>query len=216
MGQILSNVGQNEYLPYKPIQFLNGAPTGQDYAETGHVGVDMVANVAYIAANQVNGLQTWIACGAAVGAGTAALTIAPGDLVVTAGNATITAGNLLVSAGSITATLGAIVAGTTITAGTSIAATTSIAAGTSILAGTTITSTAGNITATNGNFVATAADTGLQLGAAGPVVVCGAGAPGALAHPKGSIYINTTAVTTTTRLYICTAAGTWTNFTTAA
>ena len=214
MAQVINNVGQNDYLPYKPIQFWNGAPTGQDYAEVGHIGVDMVANVAYIAANQVNGLQTWIACGAAVGGATAALTIAPGDLTITAGNATITAGNLTVAAGSITATVGAIAAGTTVTAGTSIAATTSIAAGTSILAGTTITSTTGNITATNGNFVATAADTGLQLGAAGPVVVAGTGAPGALAHPKGSIYINTTGNSVATRLYVATGVGTWTAVTT--
>ena len=208
MAQVLSNVGQNEYLPYKPIQFQNGAPTGQDYAEVGHVGVDMVAGVAYIAANQVNGLQPWIACGAAVGAATAALTIAPGNLVVTAGNATITAGNLVVSAGSITATLGAIASGTTITAGTALIATTSI------LAGTTITSTVGNITATNGNFVATTAGTGFKLGAAGPIVVCGAGAPGALVQPQGSLYLNTTGVTVATRLYVSAGGGTWVAVTT--
>ena len=202
MAQVLSNVGQNEYLPYKPIQF-QAAPGGQDYAEVGHSAVDVVNNVGYMAGNQVNGLQTWFAVGAATGVATTAMTISPGNLVVSQGNATVTAGNLVVSAGSIAATVGAITAGTTVTAGTSIAATTSIVAGTTV-------------TTTNGNFIATAADTGLQLGAAGPVVVCGAGAPGTLAHPKGSIYINTSATTTATRLYIATSSGVWTNFTTAA
>ena len=191
MAQVLSNVGQNEYLPYKPIQFQQ-APNGQDYAEVGHIGVDMVAGVAYIAANQVNGLQTWIACGAAVGAGTAALTINPGPLVVQAGNATVTAGNLIVSAGTITATVGAITAGTTVTAGTARIATTSI------LAGTTITTT-------NGNFIATAAGTGLQLGAGGPTITCGAGIP-ATTPAQGSIYLRTDGSTVATRIYVRGAA----------
>lgn len=63
---------------------------------------------------------------------------------------------------------------------TSVTATTTIAAGTTITAGTGITATTGNITATNGNFVATAVGTGLVLNsaqasgvAASPVVVNG-------------------------------------------
>lgn len=54
-------------------------------------------------------------------------------------------------------------------------------------------------------------------GAGGPQVISGAGAPGALVAPVGSLYVNTTAVTTTTRLYISTdGAGTWANFTASA
>lgn len=67
-----------------------------------------------------------------------------------------------------------------ITAPGSLTATTSLAAGTTITAGTTLTATLGNITATNGNFVATAAGTGIVLNsaqasgaAASPVVVNG-------------------------------------------
>jgi len=47
-------------------------------------------------------------------------------------------------------------------------------------------------------------------------IIAGAGAP-TLSAPKGSLYINTTATTTTTRLYInTTGSTTWTTFTTAA
>ena len=62
----------------------------------------------------------------------------------------------------------------------SIASTTTNNAGTSMTAGTTITATLGDITATNGNFVATASGTGILLTSAqnsgvasGPVVVNG-------------------------------------------
>lgn len=47
--------------------------------------------------------------------------------------------------------------------------------------------------------------------------VAGAGAPGSLVAKKGTIYINTTATTTTTRLYINTDGGsTWAYITTSA
>ena len=71
---------------------------------------------------------------------------------------------------------------------------------------TTIRSGSGNI-----NMAGTFA-----LSSTGPQILFGAGAPSATV-PKGSLYINTSATTTTTRFYIATdAAGTWTNFTTAA
>lgn len=57
---------------------------------------------------------------------------------------------------------------------------------------------------------------GLSNGAQNANILVGSGVPG-MAAPKGSLYINTTATTTTTRLYINTdGASTWTNFTTAA
>lgn len=70
----------------------------------------------------------------------------------------------------------------------------------------------GNIVSTGGNLLGTA----LQL--AGPIsVLTGAGAPSAgLAVQVGDVYINTTAASATTRMYIATAASTWTNFTCAA
>ena len=52
----------------------------------------------------------------------------------------------------------------------------------------------------------------------GPIYLyTGAGVPaGGLALHTGDLYINTTAASLTTRMYIATTAGTWTNFTTAA
>jgi hypothetical protein len=81
---------------------------------------------------------------------------------------------------------------------------------------TAITATAGNITATNGNVILTAATTYISL--PGPVrIQSGAGAPAAgLAVEVGDMYINTTAASATTRIYVATAAGTWTNVTCAA
>ena len=76
-----------------------------------------------------------------------------------------------------------------------------------------ITATTGNITATNGNIVLSTAATYISL--PGPVFIySGAGAPAnGLALHTGDLYINTTAASTTTRLYIATGAGAWTYFT---
>ena len=79
-----------------------------------------------------------------------------------------------------------------------------------------VTVTAGNITATDGNVVLSTAATYLSL--PGPVnIQTGAGVPSnGLAVNVGDMYINTTAASATTRLYIATAASTWTNVTCAA
>lgn len=51
----------------------------------------------------------------------------------------------------------------------------------------------------------------------GARIIAGAGAPGALVAAKGTVYINTTATTTTTRIYINTdGAATWATVTTSA
>lgn len=56
----------------------------------------------------------------------------------------------------------------------------------------------------------------LALSSAGPQILFGAGVPSA-SVPKGSLYINTSAVTAITRLYVATdAVGTWAAFTAAA
>lgn len=77
-------------------------------------------------------------------------------------------------------------------------------------------SVSGGITAATGNVVLSTAAAFVQL--PGPVnIMSGAGAPGAgLALHVGDMYINTTAASSTTRLYIATAASTWTNVTCAA
>lgn len=51
----------------------------------------------------------------------------------------------------------------------------------------------------------------VTIGSAGsPVLVSGAGAPGALAHPIGSLYLRTDNGGISERLYVATAVGTWT------
>jgi hypothetical protein len=86
----------------------------------------------------------------------------------------------------------------------------------SLTASTSLTATLGNITATNGNVILSTAATYVQL--PGPIkIMSGAGAPAVgLAAEVGDMYINTTAASAVTRIYVATAAGTWTNVTCAA
>lgn len=88
--------------------------------------------------------------------------------------------------------------------------------GTAVTTANGLTATVGNITATNGNVIISTAAKFLQL--PGPVkIMSGAGAPASgLATSVGDMYINTTAASAVTRLYIATAASTWTNVTCAA
>ena len=142
-------------------------------------------------------------------------------LVVTAGGATVTAGGLTVTAGgaaitgatavtgaisasttvtagtNLVATAGSVSAATTVTAGTNLVATagsvsagTTVSATTTVTAGTGITATTGDITATHGDVVVSTATHGITL-PGGLRIVTGAGAPGALAAPDGSIYLRT-------------------------
>lgn len=137
--------------------------------------------------------------------------------------------NLLESSGG-TGSFTNVTASGTITAGTGITSTTgnivatagqvnagsSMSATTTITAGTGLTVTAGNATITNGNLVLSTAATYISM--PGPVFIySGSGAPSnALALHVGDMYINTSAASATTRLYIATAASTWTNVTCAA
>jgi hypothetical protein len=135
------------------------------------------------------------------------------------GNAT---GNTAVT-GSLSTTT-SLSATTTVTGGTGVTATTgnivatagAVNAGTTMTAGTGLTVTLGNATLTNGNLVLSTAATYISL--PGPVFIySGAGAPSAgLALHVGDMYINTTAASATTRIYVATAASTWTNLTCAA
>lgn len=88
--------------------------------------------------------------------------------------------------------------------------------GTPVTTANGLTATVGNITASNGNVVLSTAATYLQL--PGPVrIMSGAGVPSnGLAVNVGDMYINTTAATLTTRIYIATGAGAWTNIVCAA
>ena len=183
MAQVISNVGQNEYLPYKPIQFQQN-PTGQDYAEVGHIGLNMVTNTAFIAGNQINGVQTWLAVAAAAGIATTQMTIDPNDLTVVAGDINVTAGDINVAAGNIEATLGGITAGT------------------SLIAGTSISATNGNITAVSGNVVIADPTKGVTLGT-GVQILSGTGDPdGVVTAAQGTVFFRTDGTTASEVIYV--------------
>ena len=182
----------------RPIIEPRDPVNGQDQGKIGQVWSNSVSAALWFC----NAPVTWVLLAAQGGADTflsvTSTTFVNAGTTMSAGT-TITAGTGIVSTtGNIVATAGQVNAGTTMTAGTG------------------ITSTTGNITALNGNFVLSTAGTFFQL--PGPVIFrSGAGAPaGALALNVGDTYINTTAASATTRMYIATAPGAWTNVTCAA
>lgn len=165
-----------------------------------------------------------------------AAVIAPGSLEVTSGF-TVDAGALTVTTGTSAINISADAAATTINIGTGAGVkaihlgssntssiTTIDAGGGGAFFGTTAvnhTTTVGGTTGASqlilqsGSGGITLSGT-LSLGASAPQILFGSGAPGATA-PKGSIYTNTTATTTTTRLYVNTdGAATWASFTASA
>ena len=173
------------YLP----KISNRNPTTLDRDEIGTLWVNKLTNGAFILSSITNNISNWLTLGGATGT-FATLIATTNGVTATLGNIVATAGNIVATAGNISTTAG------------------------SITSATTVTATLGNITTTNGNFVAATAGTGFKLGAAGPIIVTGAGAPGALVQPAGSLYLNTTGNTVATRLYISAGAGTWVAITT--
>jgi hypothetical protein len=220
------------------------APATSDKAQIGTLWVDTATNAAYILTSIVNNLANWLLVEAGGGTGTfSALTVTPGPISLTGTTTINTAGAAVTTIGTggtgavnignatgntaVTGSLStttSLAATTTVTGGTGITATTgnivatagAVNAGTTITAGTGLTVTLGNATLTNGNLVLSTATNLISL--PGPVnIMSGAGAPAAgLALHVGDMYINTTAASATTRLYIATAASTWTNVTCAA
>jgi hypothetical protein len=142
------------------------------------------------------------------------IVISSGDVTSINGDTSVTINSspvVQIAAGTLVET--AVTIGNT-TAGSTVALATPT--GTPVTTANGLTATVGNITATNGNVVISTAAKFLQL--PGPVkIMSGAGAPASgLATEVGDMYINTTAASATTRLYIATAASTWTNVTCAA
>jgi len=126
-------------------------------------------------------------------------------------------GTISSSAGSVTAFLGVTGASVTATSGNITATLGNIAASNGTVTGDTgLIATTGNITATDGNVVLSTAGTYISM--PGPVFIySGAGAPSnGLALHAGDMYIRTDPAGATSRLYIATAASTWTNVTCAA
>lgn len=181
------------------------APTTADTGYlVGTAWVYTTTNTIYFLTSVSSGLANWVLMETGGGAGTfSTLTVTTGPSNL-AGSLTV-ATNITATTGNITAASGNVTAGGNL-----------VAEAGSVTAGTSITATDGNITATDGNFVLSTAGTYVSL--PGPVFIySGAGAPsGALALHVGDLYVNTTAASATTRMYIATAAGTWTNITCAA
>lgn len=146
-----------------------------------------------IAATTTVSSGTTMTCGTGLTVTAGGIGVTAGNITATLGNVHLVNGNITVDAGNITATLGDITA----TDGD-------------------ITAVLGDIIATQGDITITTATHGLNL--PGPIkIITGAGAPaGALAAEVGDMYINTTAATALTRIYVATAAGAWTNITCAA
>lgn len=206
----------------KPIIALR-APLATDKAQLGTVWVNKAANTAYVLTSVINNVATWTGLG---GAGTfSALTVTPGPVSLTGTTTINTTGTANTTIGNATGSVNLIgnsgVTGewsvsSNLFVGDNISTTTgNISSFGTMDAGDTITAQ-NDITTIAGSVIVSLAGEGVTL--PGPVnIVTGAGAPaGGLAVNVGDIYINTTAATAATRMYITTAAGVWTNFTFAA
>jgi hypothetical protein len=223
-----------------PVPIISARnPTTSDRAQYGQMWINKTTGICFVMTKITANSYTWAqaaqtaasyTAAGAVSAGTtvtAGTTITAGTgLTVTSGGAVITAGGLLVSANGANITGNSQIAGTLTTGSVAVTGSlsttttcivgTSMSAGTTVIAGTGLTVTLGNATLTNGNLIFTHAATGITL--PGPTrIISGAGVPAnGLAVNVGDIYINTTAATAVTRIYIATAASTWTNVTCAA
>jgi len=168
------------------VLVLRAAPSANAVGNpVGTIAVDIVAGNAYMAVKNtgLSGTVTWTILGGATAAIATINTQAPiaGNytLAGTANQITVaqTAGTSTWSIPTTFSAPGTIAAATTVTAGTnliatagSVSAATTVTAGTnlvatagSVTAGTTVTATLGNITATNGDFVASTAAKGPKV-----------------------------------------------------
>lgn len=110
----------------------------------------------------------------------------------TGGTGTVAIGN----ATGNTAITGALSTTTTIAAGTA------LSSGTTIVAGTSLTATLGNITATNGNFVKTAAGNKDVYTSVATTTTAGANSAGTVTLVGGTATVSTTAVTASSKIRI--------------
>ena len=180
-------------------------PTTSDKKKIGQIWINVSTSNAFIETSIINNSATWQEFGG--GGDFTSLTVNGLSLLTgtteinTTGGATTTIG---------TGGTGAVDIGNT-TGNTAVTGSMTVSGN--------ITSTTGEIEAMAGNIVASTGNlVGLQLQLAGGITVqTGAGVPSsALALAIGDMYINTTAASPTTRLYIATAVGTFTNVTCAA
>ena len=215
----ITGYGLSEALPNifpAPI-IARRVPNTSDRLQVGQTWVYVLGNSVYTLTSVVNNLANWTLLGGAAGV-LASLVVAPGPVSLTGVTTINTAGaasTTIATGGTGTLQLGNATGNTSVTGNLTATGTLTAGAGLSAVAGG-VTAAAGNLTATNGNVVLSTAATFLQL--PGPIRIrSGAGVPaGALGVNIGDVYVNTTAATAVTRLYICSAVGVWTNVTCAA
>jgi hypothetical protein len=227
----------------QPIIALR-APTTRDKAQLGTTWINKSAGVAYVLTQIVNNAATWQAL--AGGNTFNNLTVTPGPIsltgtttINTAGAATTTIG----TGGTGVVNIGNATGNTSITGTLTTSSTINVASGGMVVNGTTAINVAtaqntgigtagtgavsiGNVTGgilltgavgvTNGDVTLNSAGSAFTL--PGPVnIISGAGAPAnGLALHVGDFYINTTAASAATRVYVATGVGAWTNLTAAA
>ena len=220
IGQVVVALG----VPYMMTAYGSGATAGQyiwtqlETSGGGGVFSSLTVTPGPISLTGATTINTTGAALTTIGTGgTGAVHIgnATGNTSVT-GTLSAT-GTISSSAGSVTAFLAVTGASVTATSGNITATLGDIAASNGTVTGDTgLIATTGNITATDGNVVLSTAGTYISM--PGPVFIySGAGAPGAgLALHAGDMYIRTDPAGATSRLYIATAASTWTNVTCAA
>lgn len=204
------------------------APGANDKAQIGTLWIDQPANSAYVLTSIANNASNWEAISGGAGNFTAInVTTGPNTIVgttrlnVTGGDNTLI-GSATNASGN-TQILGNIVdldAFGDISLGGLFATSIDIGGGSTApinIGNDNGITLFGNTTIEGGNLSLTTSPTA-YIALPGPVkLMSGAGAPaGGLATEIGDMYINTTAASATTRLYVATAVGTWTNVTCAA
>lgn len=169
-----------------PIPFQNAPTSNQTNYEIGQLVFTPPKNPT--AFYLYGGAGNWIQISDANGPVESVLGTANQITVTTvAGVATISLPAAITTPGSLTTT-------------TTLAAGTALSSGTTITAGTSITATLGNITATNGNIVRTAAGNKDVYGSVATTTAAGANSAGTVTLVAGTATVATTAVTANSQI----------------
>lgn len=183
------------------------APTTADYKyPIGQQWIDELGEDAYILVNVTSNTATWNVTATTPGNVDTLTASSGGALSPSAGNINIFGtANQITTAGSgstITLTLpaamtapGSLTTTTTLASGTTLTAGTSLSVTTSATVGTSITSTLGNITATNGNVVLGTAGNKIISTSVASTTAAGANSFGKVTLEAGTATVSTTAVT---------------------
>lgn len=196
-------------------------PTANDKAPLGQIWVNRTTGITYILSAITANVYTWYAVAQAAASYTAAGALVAGTTLTVTGLSTLTGGatigtGLAVTAGGAAIT-GNITSTGSITAATGLTITLgnlvvtdgdlNMPDGSIVMTHGDVELTLGDVTLTNGDVIIGTATTGITL-PGGIRIITGAGAPGGLVAPDGSLYIRTNGgAAHNTTLYVkCTAA----------